>query len=61
MDKDEAKRKHILDEATTELGETLPPMLWGMYNGLVSEGFDKDQAMYLTEAYMAMLTGYSVE
>lgn len=41
-----------LEQAQAVLTETLPPLLWGMYEALKKQGFTESQAMDLVNTYL---------
>ena len=49
-----------LDQAYTNLGETLSSLWWAIYHRCVDIGFTEDQAMNLLQAYI-MSTPFSEE
>lgn len=57
---DETAKRHAremaaMDQAGAAVSQTLPPILHGFYAALLSQGFEVDQALQLTESLMLKL------
>lgn len=49
-----AQKLQALDQASKFLNDALPPMLWSFHTNLLAQGFDADQALTMTIAYMSL-------
>lgn len=54
------KHQAELDQSRKALTENLPPMIRGLYDGLLKEGFSEIQAMELTKMFVAGMAGARV-
>jgi len=52
----DSKRQAELDQGAKMLTENFPPLIRGMYDGLLKCGFNESQAIELTKAYIVALT-----
>jgi hypothetical protein len=41
------------DQSSALVADSLPPMWWRLYTGLIKEGFTKEQAMELLKTFIA--------
>lgn len=40
------------EQAVAAISESIPPLLWGLYQGLVGHGFTEAQPLFLTAEYL---------
>lgn len=57
----EAGKQAQLDQAAECFGDTVPPLLWKLYSGLLRQGFTEAQALSLCATQLAILLRPSVE
>jgi hypothetical protein len=46
------RKAQEMEQARTQIVETLPPLWWGLYKGMRGEGFTDDQAMGVLLEYV---------
>jgi len=46
-----------LDQSIAMMAENVPPMVRGIHQGLLGEGFSPEQSMELTKVYLFALAG----
>jgi len=51
----ELNRQQRMDQASADIGETYPPMLWRFNKGCLDQGFTGDQAFFLTSLLLQLV------